>query len=342
MRIRWRNLELPNRVSIDRGSFNDNFGVFTIEPFERGFGHTIGNGLRRVLLSSLEGTGVVWAKIEGVPHEFTAIDDVVEDVTDIILNLKQLRVRFEGDAPIRMKLNVKKKGDIKASEFVGEADAEVVNPDLHICTVAKDRDLNIEVEIRKGRGYVTAEENEHGSFRGASRTSRKDTDQEIGKIWIDSTFSPVTRVRYRTEDTRVGKLTDYDKLILEIWTNGTVRPDIALVEASKIYRKHLNPFINFEETGGEMPTTEEIVAAPAPSPEEDELMGKFLMSIADLNFSVRSRNCLEAENITTVGSLVQRTADDLLNVRNFGKTSLTEIQNKLEELGLSLGMTVPQ
>ncbi|MEZ6196009.1 MAG: DNA-directed RNA polymerase subunit alpha [Planctomycetota bacterium] len=344
MRIRWRNLELPNRVVVDRETFDDTYGKFSVEPFERGFGHTIGNGLRRVLLSSLEGTAIVWAKISGVEHEFMAIEDVVEDVTDIILNLKEVRVKYDGSGAIRMKMKVDKKGDVKAAEFVAEGDAEIVNPDQHILTLAKNRELELEVEVRKGRGYLTAEENEHGSVRGATRTGRKDLDQEIGKIWMDATFSPVRRVRYRTEDTRVGKLTDYDKLIIEIWTDGTLRPDRGLVEASKIYRKHLNPFVAYEDAGGDLATTADV---PEPAQEEakqqqDELGRLFELPIAELALSVRSSNCLEAEQIKTVGELVRRTESDLLNVRNFGKTSLNEIVAKLTELGLELGMDDPE
>jgi DNA-directed RNA polymerase subunit alpha len=344
MRIRWRNLELPNRVTVDRDSLTDGFGQFYIEPFERGFGHTIGNGLRRVLLSSLEGTAIVWAKIAGVEHEFMAIDEVVEDVTDIILNLKEVKVRFEGSGPISMKLKVNKKGEVKASEFVAESDAEIVNPDAHILTLAKDRELEIEVEVRKSRGYLTAEENEHGSVRGATRTGRKDIDQEIGKIWMDASFSPVRRVRYRTEDTRVGKLTDYDKLVLEIWTDGTVLPDEALVEASKVYRKHLNPFVSYSDAGGDLATTEEV---PEPAEEivqqqQDELGQILSAPISEMQLSVRSSNCLDAEQINTIGELVRRTESDLLNVRNFGKTSLNEIVAKLEEMGLELGMDIPE
>lgn len=343
MRIRWRNLELPNNVTVDRATFSESYGLFSVEPFERGFGNTIGNGLRRVLLSSLEGTAVVWLKIPSVQHEFATIDGVVEDVTDIVLAMKKVRVKFGGENPIKMTLNATKKGDVTAGMFTPEADAIIANPNLHICTLSKDMDLTLEVEVRKGRGYVTAEENEHGSFRGASKTSRKDLDQEIGKIWIDSTFSPVQRVRYRTEDTRVGKLTDYDKLILEIWTDGTVRPDEALVEASKIYRKHLNPFVSFEDAGGPIATTSDApIAMPERRLEADGATAELLdKGIAELALSVRSSNCLEAENIATIRDLVQMTEADLLAMRNFGKTSLREIQLKLESLGLGLGMTVP-
>ncbi len=343
MRIRWRNLELPNKVSLNRDTFSDTYAEFSVEPFERGFGHTIGNGLRRVLLSSLESTAVVWVKIPGVQHEFMALEDVAEDVTDIVLNLKELKVRYGGDEPIRLTLNVKKKGPVTASDFVAEADAEIVNGDLNICTLSKEMDFSMEVEVRKGRGYLTAEENESGSVRGANKGPRKDVDQEIGKIWMDATFSPVLRVRYHIEDTRVGKLTDYDRLLIHVWTDGTVAPDHALVEASKIYRKHLNPFVSYDDAGAELPESD-LVPEPTEekaSKEEEELMRLMAMPISELNLSMRSGNCLEAEQIRTVGELVCRAESDLLNVRNFGKTSLKEIVAKLIELNLTLGMQVP-
>ncbi len=343
MRIRWRGLELPSRVSVERETFSYTYGKFQVEPFERGFGHTIGNGIRRVLLSSLQGTAPVWVRIPGVAHEFQPVEDVVEDVVDIVLNLKKLQVRYDGDQPILLTLEQKKKGPVTAAMFTASSDAEIVNPDLHICTLSSDREFSMEVEVRRGRGYLTAEENEHGSVRGATKGARKDTDQEIGKIWMDAAFSPVRRVRYRTEDTRVGKLTDYDRLFLEIWTNGTLRPDQALVEASKIYRKHLNPFVSYDEAGPDMSTPVGVERPQAmPSPEEEELQEKLDMPIEELKLSMRSMNCLEAEQIKTLRDLVVKTETELLNVRNFGKTSLKEIVSKLEELGLELGMDVAQ
>jgi len=341
MRIRWRNLELPSRVIVDRESLTPNYGRFMIEPFERGFGHTIGNGLRRVLLSSLEGTAVRWFRMNGALHEFQAVDGVVEDVSEIVLQLKQLLVRIPGEGPVTLRLRRREKGPVTAGEIVCEGDAEIVNTDLHICTLAKAMDLDIEMEASRGRGYCTAEENEAGGGRhsdAGARRGQRDIEQEIGKIWIDSIFSPVLRVKYSTQDTRVGKLTDYDRLILEIWTDGTLRPEDALAEASKIYRKFLNPLCSFGATGAEVPALEiadrDVAADGAASSGGGEgLLGK---PIAELDLSVRSMNCLEGERILTVGDLVHRSEADLLGVRNLGKTSLNEIKAKLGELGLSL------
>lgn len=337
MRIRWRNLELPSRVAVDRENLSETYGKFVIEPFERGFGHTIGNGLRRVLLSSLEGTAVTWFKMTGALHEFQAVDGVVEDVTEIVLQVKQLLVRIPGEGPVTLRLKRKEKGPVTAGEIIPESDAEIVNPDLHLLTLAKAMDFEMELTCHRGRGYVTAEENEAGGGRhsdAGARRGQRDVEQEIGKIWVDSIFSPVLRVKYATEDTRVGNLTDYDKLILELWTDGTIRPEEALAEASKIYRKFLNPLCSYGTPGSEVPTvdlaeTEEVVEDGP----DRALMEK---PIAELDLSVRSSNCLEAERIFTVGDLISRSETDLMGVRNFGKTSLIEIQQKLAELGLSL------
>lgn len=328
MRIRWRNFELPNRVTVDDATMSDQYGRFHAEPFERGFGTTVGNGLRRILMGSLEGTAVTHVKIAGVQHEFTAMDGVVEDVTEIILNLKRLLVRLESESGATLRLKANKKGEVLAGQFDGPHYAEVVNKDLVVLNLAEKRELDLEVTVRAGRGYRTAEEN-------ASE------DDEIGIIPIDSIFSPVQRVRYRTENTRVGKMTNYDRLILEIWTDGTVTPESALVEASKIFRKHLNPFIQYFEIGSELPETErkgedEVVAER----EQAELREKFLTPIADLDLSVRAANCMEVEGIEAIGDLCRMKEETLLGVRNFGKTSLKEITKKLSERGLSLGMEV--
>src|SRR5262245_49459433 len=265
MRVRWRNLELPTKVVADPATRTDTYARFVAEPFERGFGVTVGNGLRRVLLSSIEGTAVTSVKIQGVKHEFSPLDGVKEDVTDIILAFKRLRVRFHTDDPKVLRLEKKGPGPVTAADLQVGSDGEVVNRDLVLCHLTTDRTIEVEVEARRGRGYVTAEEN-----------SRE--EQEIGVIPVDSVFSPVLRVRYRTENTRVGKMTNYDRLILEIWTDGTISPEAALVEASKVYRKHLNPFIQLFDTGkdlpGEAPATEpaarpEIAAAPAAAPSGD-------------------------------------------------------------------------
>lgn len=336
MRIRWRNLEMPSRVTVDRATLTDSYGLFTIEPFERGFGHTIGNGLRRVLLSSLEGVAVRWVKIKGALHEFQAVDGVVEDVADILLQLKQLRIRLGGDGPATLRIRKSEKGLVTGADVVAEGDAQIVNKDLRICTLSKRADLDMEMEVVRGRGYVTAEEHELGGGRysdPSGRKNAKDVDQEIGKIWVDSIFSPVLRVKYATQDTRVGKLTDYDRLNLEIWTDGSLRPEEALSEASKIYRKCLNPLVAFGALGGELPASD-----PARKPVDGAGGREALLAkpVVDLALSVRAGNCLESERILTVGELVAKSPEELLSVRNFGKNTLTEIRQKLAELGLRL------
>lgn len=334
MRIRWRNLELPSRVIVDRESLSPTFGRFTVEPFERGFGHTIGNGLRRVLLSSIEGTAVRWFRLNGAVHEFQAVDGVIEDVVDIVLQVKQILVRIPGDGAVKMHIRRKTKGAITAGDIVCDGGAEIVNPDLHICTLAKAMDFEMELEACRGRGYSTAEENEAGGGRHSDAGARKgvkDVEQEIGKIWVDSDFSPVKRVKYAIQDTRVGKLTDYDKLVLEVTTDGTLRPEDALAEASKIYRKFLNPLCSYGALGAEVPATESNESSGT------ALDASLLVRpIAELGLSNRASNCLESEKVLTVGDLLDKSEQELLEVRNLGRTSLTEIQAKLASLGLSL------
>ena len=241
MRIRWRNFELPSKVTPDTATLSSTYGRFSIEPFERGFGHTIGNGLRRVLLSSIEGTAVATVKIEGANHEFDTLEGVMEDVTDIILNIKRLRVQYDGFNEVVCRIQKKGKGAVTGADVTCEGDARIANPELHICTLTKDRALNIELVVKRGRGYVPSEDN-------SSET------MPLGTIPVDSIFSPVHRVRYSIEATRVGKLTNYDRLVLEIWTDGTITPDLALVEAAKIYRRHLNPFVLYGTSRDEFPT----------------------------------------------------------------------------------------
>jgi DNA-directed RNA polymerase subunit alpha len=340
MRIRWRNLELPSRVVVDRATLTDTYGKFTIEPFERGFGHTIGNGLRRVLLSSIEGTAPTWMTIRGALHEFQPVEGVVEDVTDIVLQVKRLRVRMNSAGPVMLRAHKSEKGPVTGADFTIEGDAEIVNPELQICTLHKKMDFELDLEVARGRGYVTAEENELGGGRHSdprARRATKDVDQEIGKVWLDSTFSPVLRVKYAIQDTRVGKITDYDRLVLEIWTDGSIRPEEALTEASKIYRKCLNPLVSYGAPGSEIPAGE---LAPAPAGGSggggDGSSDILSTPIGDLALSVRAGNCLEAENIDTIGDLVQKSEEELLQLRNFGRTSLTEVKEKLSELGLRL------
>jgi DNA-directed RNA polymerase subunit alpha len=327
MRIRWKGLELPTRVVPEPASASDSYGLFVAEPFERGFGVTIGNSLRRVLLSSLEGAAITGVKIDNVLHEFSSVEGVAEDVTDIVLNIKNLVVRLEGDEPRIITLEADKAGPVTAAAIQTDPNVEVVNKDLVIATLSKNVKFRAELRVKKGRGYVTAEEN-------------TPEEQEIGYIPIDSHFSPVVRVRYRTEATRVGQRTNYDRLVMELWTNGTVKPEMALVEAAKILRKHLNPFVEYFQPG------EELGAEAAPPAEEavgaeeyiSELERKLAMPISQLELSVRASNCLESENIMTVGQLVRLSEDDLLAIRSFGKTSLREVKRKLADLGLSLGM----
>ena len=329
MRIRWRNFELPSKVTPDPETQTSEYGRFLVEPFERGFGHTIGNGLRRVLLSSIEGTAVSSVKIEGANHEFDALEGVYEDVTDIILNLKRLRVQYDGQNQLVCRIQKSGKGEIKGSDVICEGDARVANPDLHIATLTGDRSLNIEMVVKKGRGYIPADEN----------TSEY---QPLGTIPVDSIFSPVHRVRYTIEATRVGKLTNYDRLVLEIWTDGTISPHLALVESAKIYRKHLNPFVLFDPSHAALP----MAGDPARSEfnqknrQTDELKKLLERPIADLELSVRARNCLDSANLQTLMDLVTMSEAEVMKLKNLGKTSLTEIKNRLAEKGLSLGMPV--
>lgn len=330
MRIRWRNFELPSQVRMDRDSATPQYGRFVVEPFEKGFGATIGNGLRRVLLSSIEGTAVTWVRIDGVVHEFSTIPGVLEDVTQIVLNIKKLRVKLHTDAPTTLRIDVNQKGEVRAERIEGDHNVEIANPELKICTLTEDVRFHCEMQVRKGRGYVTAEEN-------------VTEDLEIGTIPVDSIFSPVHRVRYAIENTRVGKSTDYDRLVLDVWTDGTVSPEMALVEASKIYRKHLNPFVQYFDLKEEL-AVEGGVLAPegdegARRREMTDLLSK---SIDMLELSVRAKNCLDSESVTTMRDLVAMTEPELLKVRNFGKTSLKEVKSKLSALGLSLGMNIEE
>jgi DNA-directed RNA polymerase subunit alpha len=317
-------MELPSRVVPVSETLTDTYGMFLVEPFERGYGRTIGNSLRRILLSSLEGSAVTTVRIQGADHEFTTIPGVVEDVTDIILNVKQIIVKSHSDEEKTIRIHTNKKGPVVARDIETDPTVEIANPDLHIATLSDKVDFEIEMTVRRGRGYVTAEEN----------TS---DERVVGVIPVDSIFSPVLRVNFRTENTRVGQRTNYDRLILEIWTNGTISPEMALVEASKIMRKHLNPFVQYFEIGREMQEEqfpEKVEAADV----DDALAEKLNMEISQLHLSVRANNCLESENIVTIGQLVVLPDSELLKIRNFGKTSLKEVKTKLAEIGLSLGM----
>jgi DNA-directed RNA polymerase subunit alpha len=329
MRIRWRNFELPSKVVPDKATLTTEYGRFVIEPFEQGFGHTIGNGLRRVLLSSIEGTAVTALKIEGAAHEFDSLPGVYEDVTDIVLNIKQLRVRYDGTEPITCKVTKKGRGAITGADVQCPGDAKVINGNLHLLTLTSDREFKMELDVKKGRGYLPADD------ASSERTT-------LGTIPVDSIYSPVHRVRYSVEATRVGKFTNYDRLILEIWTDGTVTPELALIEAAKIYRKHLNPFVVFESSRDEAPVAEDTSASAfnERNREVSKVAQLLERPISDLELSVRARNCLDGANITSLRELVSMTEADVMNLKNLGKTSLTEIKSKLAEHGLSLGMQV--
>jgi DNA-directed RNA polymerase subunit alpha len=329
MRIRWRGLELPSRVTRDDQVSTDTYGKFFAEPFERGFGTTVGNSLRRILLSSLEGAAVTHIRLKGAEHEFSSLPGVMEDVTDIILNIKSLVVKLDADESKEMKLSVHKAGAITAGMIEADPAITIINKDMVIATLTEDMPFEMTLTIDKGRGYVTAAEN-----------IADQEEQEIGLIAVDSIYSPVTRVRYATEDARVGQKTDYDRLILEIWTNGTITPEMGMVEASKILRKHLNPFVQYFELGSDTVSDEAMTALRDASRAtiDPELQQKLNMTVQELDLSVRANNCLESAKIGTVRELVKKTDTDLLKVRSFGKTSLREVKRKLADMGLSLGM----
>ncbi|MBN2582587.1 MAG: DNA-directed RNA polymerase subunit alpha [Planctomycetes bacterium] len=326
MRIRWKGLELPSKVVVEDSTGEPvDYAKFVVEPFERGFGVTVGNSLRRVLLSGLEGSAVTGIKIDNVLHEFSSIEGVLEDITEIVLNVKNLIVKLEGDDARTVVLERGEKGEVKAGAIQTDPNVEIVNKDLVLCTLTADIDFRMELTVERGRGYVTAEENIRES-------------QPIGYIPVDALYSPVKRVRYSIEETRVGQRTDYDKLILEVWTNGITSPEMALVEASRILRKHFNPFVYYGEPGEPMaiePGAEEVETEKE---YVSELEQKMALSVDTLDLSVRASNCLASEKITTIGQLVQKTDEDLLKVRSFGKTSLREVKRKLADIGLSLGM----
>ena len=326
-RVRWRGMELPSRVVADPKFKSDRFGRFFVEPFERGFGTTVGNSLRRILLSSIEGASVVGIKIKGAQHEFTALPGVMEDVTDIILNIKNLVVRLEGDEPRTMRLAARGPGEITAELIEADTSITILNKELVIATLTDKVEFEMELRVAKGRGYVPAAEQYN-----------KTEEQEIGLIPTDAIYSPVQRVRFKVEETRVGQKTNYDKLVMDIWTNGTIVPELALVEAAKILRKHLNPFVQYFEAGEDLVSHEAAKAASV----DEELIRKLNMPISELDLSVRASNCLESARIQTVADLVSKTDSDLLKVRSFGKTSLREVKKKLQDINLDLGMTLPE
>lgn len=324
MHIKWRGLELPSAVHPDQHTLSPTYGKFVAEPFERGFGTTVGNSLRRVLLSSLEGSAITQIKIRGAQHEFTTIPGVLEDVTDIVLNVKSLIVKNHSDSTRVITVEKTTAGVITGEDVQTDADVEVINKHHVLATLTDDVPFVMEMVVENGRGYVPS-------------TEHSTRDHEIGIIPVDAVFSPVIRVRYDIEETRVGQKTNYDKLNLEIWTDGSIGPEMALVEAAKIFRKHLNPFVQYTELGQQVHAT----ARGGPGSAEAQLEAKLNTPVAELRLSVRAANCLESEGIHLIRELVQRNEDQLLEIRNFGETTLTEVRDKLATLGLHLGMRLP-
>ena len=324
MHIRWRGLELPGAVTADPKTLTSIYGKFTAEPFERGFGTTVGNSLRRVLLSSLEGSAVTQIKLAGSLHEFTTIKGVLEDVTDIVLAIKSLVVKNHSDSTRVLRVEKSTRGPITGADIQTDEAVEIINKDLVLATLTDDVPFELEMVVENGRGYVPSGEQSQASH-------------EIGIIPVEAVFSPVTRVKYEVEETRVGQKTNYDKLTMEIWTNGTVTPEMALVEAAKILRKHLNPFVGYTKPGlgVPLPGAASLFAVEAP------LESRLGMLVSDLRMSLRANNCLHEAGIESLRDLVSRSREELLEVRNFGETTLQEIEEKLRELGLHLGMDVP-
>jgi DNA-directed RNA polymerase subunit alpha len=312
---------MPKRLTKDEAAATETYARFFAEPFETGYGHTIGNSLRRVLLSSLEGAAITSVKIDGAMHEFAVVEGIVEDVTEIVLNLKRVKFKSTSREPQTLLLSVNKEGDVTAADIQLNQNLEIVNPTQHICTLDKKKKFEMELEVKVGRGFCPGEEN-------------KKLGQAIGVIAIDSIFSPVTRVRYGVEAARVGQRTDYDRLVIEIWTDGRLSPDDALTQASAILQHHLDVFVGYDKNAIEF---EEV--ADRQDDDKAKLKKLLNMSVNEIELSVRAANCLNNANITTVGQLAMKSEQEMLKYRNFGKKSLNEITEKLQALGLSLGMT---
>jgi DNA-directed RNA polymerase subunit alpha len=315
----FKGFQKPKRLVANTETLTDRYGMFTAQPFQRGFGTTIGNSLRRVLLSSIEGAAITAVRIEGVEHEFSPIPGVVEDATDIILNLKQIPFKIMGEGLKTVRLTVEQPGDVRSAQIETDADVEVLDRDVHIATVSEGGKLNIEMRLKSGRGYVSADKN-------------FDEDLALGYIPIDSVHSPVRKVNFSVEAARLGQMTDYDKLTLEVWTNGAVSPQDAIGYAAKLLKDHMTIFINFEEVAE---ATEEVSERGL-----DKMNEVLNRSVEELELSVRSYNCLKNANIQTIGELVQKTEAEMLRTKNFGRKSLNEIKEILANMGLSLGMRI--
>jgi DNA-directed RNA polymerase subunit alpha len=313
----WRDLIKPRGLQVDQDSLTDKYGKFVAEPLERGFGITLGTSLRRVLLSSLQGAAITSVKIEGVDHEFSTVSDVTEDVTDIILNLKEVLLRLHTSEPKTLRIEATGPREVKAGDIIVDDQVEILNPGHHVCTVGEGGKISMELTARRGRGYIQSDRNK---IPGAP----------IGTIPIDSLFSPIRKVNFQVTNARVGQVTDFDKLSLEVWTNGSVTPTEGVAYAAKIIKEQLTIFINFDETEEPLPADAPIV--------DQKLNENLYRSVDELELSVRSANCLQNANIKTIGDLVQRTEAEMLKTKNFGRKSLKEIKDTLAEMGLSLGM----
>ncbi|MBU0469346.1 MAG: DNA-directed RNA polymerase subunit alpha [Candidatus Omnitrophica bacterium] len=320
MGVKWRDFQMPKRLDCDEATYTDTYGKFIAEPFERGYGITLGNSLRRALLSSIEGSAVTSIKVEGAPHEYSTIPGVMESVSEIILNLKRLVLRSHSKVPKPIYIKVDKKGEVTAADIICDETVEILNPGLHIATLSRDASFSIEMEVSRGRGYVPAELNKK--------------DASVGTIPIDSIFTPITRVKFDVENTRVGQKTDYDCLLIEIWTNGSINPKEAVLYGANILQRHLDIFVSYGQLPEEEEEEEEVSA------EEQSLYEKLRLPISELELSVRSANCLKDANIKTIAELVKKTESELLTFRNFGKKSLTEINDLLKVMGINLGMKV--
>ena len=322
MGIKWRDFQLPKRLECDESVYTQDYGKFSAAPFEKGYGVTLGNSLRRVLLSSIEGSAVTSVKFTGIEHEFSAIPGVLEDVTEVILNLKSLILNSHSKIPKTIYIKKNSKGEIRAKDIDVDETIEIINPDLHIATLTKDTKFQVEMEVARGRGYVPAELN-------------KKEERAVGVIPIDSIFTPIRKVNFSVENTRVGQRTDYDKLVLELWTNGSISPKDALLYASNILQRHLDIFVNFGQLPEEMAEEE-----PEMTREDVALYEKLRLPISELELSVRSSNCLREANIKIISDLVKRSEEEMLGFKNFGKKSLTEIKELLAGMGLVLGMQI--
>jgi DNA-directed RNA polymerase subunit alpha len=318
--MKWKSLQMPKEIKMEESSMNERYTKFIVEPLERGFGITLGHALRRTLLSSIQGVAPVALRIDGVLHEFSTISGVYEDITEIVLNIKRLRLRLNGDEPKTLNLEINKKGSYSAKDIKTDGEIDVLNPDLHLVKTTEDVKLKMEIDVGIGRSYVTAEQN-------------KRPEAPVGTIFLDSMFSPVEKVNFTVENTRVGQRTDYDRLIMEIWTDGSLTPEDALCFSSKILKDHFQLFIKLEE---------EMEIAEEEEVDEETLRIRNLLKtrVDELELSVRSSNCLRAANIQTLEDLVQKTEAEMLKYRNFGRKSLTELSSILSDLGLDFGMDV--